>query len=90
LLNDNTKKELEKAAKDICLKHNLKHVYFSQRFGKRKHFLAGYGQTSFDSTFHLDIDDKFTLSWQGDMPEKQALKALSSLTSFFDQPKQEL
>lgn len=90
MTTDNITRELEKAAKDICLKHNLQHVYFSQRFGKRKHFLAGHGQTSFDSTYHIDIDDKFTLSWQGDMTENEAEMALNSLSFPFDQLKQKL
>ena len=70
MLANHKKKELEKVAKNMCKIHNLQHVYFTHKLGKRRHYLAGYGQEMFSNTHHLDITKKTILFWQGNLIEK--------------------
>lgn len=90
MLTKHTINELEKTAKDLCIKYNLQHAYFTQRFGKRRHFVTGYGKMSLGHTYHLDIDDKLTLFWEGIMTKEDAWIALRPLTLLFNQAEQEL
>jgi hypothetical protein len=90
LLTDHTKKELEKAAENICKINKLQHVYFTQRFGKRRHFIAGYGKKTFTQTRHLDTTENIALSWEGNMTEEKAWITLRPLTYLLNQTEQEL
>lgn len=90
MLMNHTIKELENIAKEICIKYNLRDVYFTQKYGKRKHFLAGHGKISFGLTYHVNIDDNITLSWEGDMTEKKALETMKLRKLILDHAEQEL
>lgn len=79
MLGNHTKKELETAAKDVCETHNLQHVYFTYNLGKRRHYLAGYGQETFSNTHHLDITEKITLCCQGNLIESDISMIITRL-----------
>ena len=89
MLVDHIKKELEKVAKNMCKTHNLQHVYFTHKLGKRRHYLAGYGQEIFSNTHHLDITEKTTLFWQGNLIERDISMIISRLAPLAKKVEQE-
>ncbi len=90
LLTDQAKIELEKVAAAICKNNDLPHAYFVQRFGKRRHYIAGYGKEAFTKTHHKDINENIALYWEGEMTEENALLALSSFNELLYQVVNEL
>jgi hypothetical protein len=90
VLTDQAKILLEKAAEDICKKNDLPRAYFTHRFGKRRHFVAGYGKETFTQTYHRDITENIALSWQGTMTEEKALSAIRPFTDLLKHITQEL
>jgi len=90
LLTEHTKKALKKAAEVICNKNNLPHVYFSQKFGKRRHFITGCGEETFTKTRHREITEMITLSWEGTMTDKKAQQAIEPFAKLLDRVQEEL
>ena len=84
------KNTLEKIAADVCERNGLTHAYFSQKFGQRKHFLAGYGMEIIALTHHNHINDRIVFSWQGTMNKQKAKRALEPFTDLINEVSQEL
>ena len=81
---------LEKIAADICEKNALPYGYFSQKYGKRKHYLAGYGSGVFTTTYHKNITDVIVFSWQGTVDDEKASVMLEPFTDLIIQLTKEL
>jgi len=85
MVNDRYKQELARIAADIGERQKLSYVYFSRRLGKRRHFLAGWGQPGFTETQHLTVNDQLDLAWQGPMSQTEAKTVIGSLSEIFEQ-----
>ena len=90
MLTDHTRKDLEKVSRDLCRKNHLSYVYFTQKMGKRMHFLAGSGKATFTETHHLDITEKISISWQGALTENDISALRFRLVPLGKQAEQEL
>ena len=90
MLAEHTKKELYEAVKNICLFNNIPRFYLTQKLGKRRHFLTGYGRETFAHTRHPDITENITVSWQGDLTESEISTIVNGLTLLVKRVEQEL
>ena len=79
MISNVNKNELKQLARKICLENDLHHVYFTQKFGTRKHYLSGYGETSFNKVHKLDVNETVTMFWEGSMKMEKALKYIEKL-----------
>ena len=51
--------------------YDLKQVYFTRRFGKRNHFLAGCGETMFDRAERMPLSEHLQMHWYGTLDEAE-------------------
>jgi len=85
VLTPQTKTALENTAKNICRQHHLSQFYFAQSLGPRRHYLAGYGQQTFNPAQHLTLSENVVVFWQGTLPDqartliKQALRPIAQM-----------
>ncbi len=76
------KNRLENTAKDLRRLYHLQHVYFSQKLGKRSHFLAGSGETAFGTVHQLEIADDISIHWEGDADQEKIALVVEPLKNF--------
>ena len=63
--------------KQLCEEFALGKVYFAQIQGKRRHYLAGYGEEEYKHTEHIALSTNVAFFWQGCLSEsaRQRLRA---------------
>jgi hypothetical protein len=60
---------LRALAERFCEAYGLKQVYFTRRFGKRNHFLAGFGEIVFDRAERIPLSEHLQMHWHGPLDE---------------------
>ena len=61
--------QLTALAERLCEEIGLTRVYFTRRFGKRSHYLAGYGETVFDQAERMPLSENLEMHWHGALDE---------------------
>ncbi len=61
----------EEMAKEIADEHDLKSVYFARIFGKRRHYLAGYGKKNLYIFDSLKVSNDIEMFYAGKLDQKQ-------------------
>ena len=88
MLSSPIKRLLEQRCKDLCDRLGLAQVYVTHAFGRRRHYLAGYGQPLPSQPEQMPLSPHLVVLWHGELSERarESLKAdLGKLTDFLEQ-----
>jgi len=88
MLSSPIKRLLEQRCKDLCDRLGLAQVYVTHAFGRRRHYLAGYGQPLPSQPEQMPLSPHLVVFWHGELSEqaRESLKAdLGKLTDFLEQ-----
>ena len=78
---------LEQRCKDLCDRLGLAQVYVTRVLGRRRHFLAGYGQPLPSQPEQMALSPHLVVFWHGKLTEqaRESLKTdLQRLTGFLE------
>lgn len=70
---------LKESAQRLRRDYGLKRVYFTRRFGRRAHFLAGCGETAFEPAGRMGLSENLEIHWQGALREEDRLEIRNKL-----------
>jgi len=79
---------LEQRCKDLCHRLGLAQVYVTHAFGRRRHYLAGYGQPLPSQPEQMPLSPHIVVFWHGELSEQArgSLKAdFEKLTDFLEE-----
>jgi len=79
MLSDTTRKALADRAELICRKYKLRRAYFAQVLGKRRHFLAGFGEADYSRPEQMVLGHNIALFWHGELNEEARQAVMDSL-----------
>ena len=74
MIHDDTAARLNELVRQFHDTYGLGQVYFTRRFGKRRHFLAGFGEPAFEKAGRLSLSENVELHWHGVLTETQQLE----------------
>ncbi|AEH44374.1 hypothetical protein Thein_0492 [Thermodesulfatator indicus DSM 15286] len=57
-------------AEEACREFGLKRVYFAEVLGKRRHFLAGAGEVTFEPPQSAKLSGDLVVFWEGELKNK--------------------
>ena len=78
---------LEQRCKDLCDRLGLAQVYVTYVFGRRRHYLAGYGQPLPSQPEQMSVSPHLVVFWHGELTKqaRESLKTdLERLTDFVE------
>ena len=78
---------LEQRCKDLCDTLGVTQIYVAHILGRRRHFLAGYGQPEPSQPEQMLLSDHLAVFWHGSLSEqaRETLKQdLQRLTGFLE------
>ena len=81
------KRLLEQRCKDLCGRLGLAQVYVARVLGRRRHYLAGYGQPLPSQPERMTLSPHLVVFWHGALSERarESLKTdLQRLTDFVE------
>jgi len=88
MLSSPIKRLLEQRCKDSCHRLGLAQVYITHAFGRRRHYLAGYGHPLPSQPGQMALSRHLVVFWHGELNEqdRESLKAdFEKLTDFLEQ-----
>ncbi len=87
MLSSPIKRLLEQRCKDLCDRLGVSQVYVASVLGRRRHFLAGYGQPLPSQPEQMSLSPHLVVFWHGNLSEqaRESLKTdLQRLTGFLE------
>ena len=87
MLSSPIKRLLEQRCKDLCDKLRVAQVYVASVLGRRRHYVAGYGQPEPSQPEKMAISPHLVVFWHGNLTEqaRESLKTdLQRLTGFLE------
>jgi len=87
MLSSPIRRLLEQRCTDLCHRLGLAQVYVTHAFGRRQHYLAGYGQPLPSQPEQMPLSPHLVVFWHGKLSEqaRESLKAeLGKLTDFVE------
>jgi hypothetical protein len=74
MIAPSTRNEAIRECRKLCERFGLSQVYLAEIVGSRRHYLAGYGEATFDQPEQCRLSEKIALFWHGtSSPEMPAL-----------------
>ena len=70
MLSSPVKRLLEQRCKDLCDRLGLAQVYVTHALGRRRHYLAGYGQPLPSQPQQMPLGPHLVVFWHGELSEQ--------------------
>ena len=90
MLSPVTEKRVRETCQQLCERLGLEKLYLAETVGPRRHYLAGYGDSSVERPHQFQLSDKITVLWCGILSQEKKECFIRSLRTLVEQVEREL